>query len=416
MKITIIAIGSRGDVQPHIALGVGLKEAGHSVGVLTSEDFRELTVTSGLAFHEVGGSMQAISREMNDLLERGNFLKILTKMGEAAANLALLAAKNGLEACQGSDLLVSGLGGLFVAQAISEKLGVPLVPAYLYPFTPTREFPGILVPVPQSPLTSWANPLSHRLTQLMFWLTTLSADNKARKQVLDLPSAPLFGPFKKHENSGITLYGYSPSIIPPPKDWGENQFVTGYWQLPAPPTWEPPADLVHFLEAGPPPIYIGFGSMSSKHPEDTAKLVLRALELSGQRGVISSGWGGMAPGQLPDSIFMVGSIPHDWLFPRMAAVVHHGGAGTTGTGLTAGVPSIITPFMGDQAFWANRVYALGVGPKPIPRRRLDAAKLAASIHTAISDTNVRTLAASLGEKIRSENGVALAAEIVAAAF
>jgi len=181
--------------------------------------------------------------------------------------------------------------------------------------------------------------------------------------------------------------------------------VTGYWFLDAPPDWKPPQDLVNFLEAGPTPVYIGFGSMTHRSPEESTELILEALQLTDQRGVLLHGWGGMAKAKLPNSVMMVESIPHQWLFPRMAAVVHHGGAGTTASSLRSGVPSIIVPHFADQPYWGERVAALGVGPRPRARARLTAQKLADSIDQALSDQTMRERAAKLGAALRVEDGI-----------
>ena len=413
MKVAIIAAGSRGDVQPYVALGKGLKEAGHPVSVLASQDFQELITAHGLEFFDLGGSMETVAQSMEGLLEQGNFIKILSSMGPAAQRLVSQAAVNGLVACQGSDLILGGLGGLFVGLALSEKLGITFVPAYLYPFTPTREFPSVLSPLPQTRLPTWANSLSHRLAQQMMWQTFRAADNKARSQVLQIAPAPFWGPFASLQQKEQTiLYGYSPQVIPFPEDWGDLVHVTGYWFLEPSPGWEPPIALVNFLQSGPPPVYIGFGSMVNSKPEETADLVLQALERTGQRGALSSGWGGLKKENLPETVFMMGSIPHNWLFPKMAAIVHHGGVGTTAAGLWAGIPAIVTPFFGDQPFWGQRVYELGVGPRPIPRQRLTVDRLAESIRCAVSDTVMREKAARLGERIRAENGMARAVAVI----
>jgi UDP:flavonoid glycosyltransferase YjiC (YdhE family) len=208
------------------------------------------------------------------------------------------------------------------------------------------------------------------------------------------------------------LYCYSPAVVPKPPDWGEHAHVTGYWFLDHPPDWQPPADLVDFLESGPPPIYVGLGSISSRDPEKTSRIVLDSLRQAGQRGVIATGWGGLSQSDLPDEVFVTEAVPHDWLFPRMAAVVHHGGAGTTGAGLRASVPSIIVPVSNDQPFWGRRVKALGAGPAPIPRKRLTADRLAHAICVAVTDEAIRKRAAELGETIRAEDGVANAVRII----
>jgi UDP:flavonoid glycosyltransferase YjiC (YdhE family) len=258
------------------------------------------------------------------------------------------------------------------------------------------------------------NGLSHHLAQQMMWqMMFRAADNQIRTQVLQMTPAPFWGPFAAlNRQTQPILYGYSPQVLPPPKDWEDSIHVTGYWFLEPPAGWEPPTDFTSFLESGPPPVYVGFGSMPSRKPEETANLVLQALARTGQRGVLSSGWGGLKKGDLPETVFMIGSLPHSWLFPRMAAVVHHGGAGTTAAGLWAGIPSVVTPFFGDQPFWGRRVYELGVGPKPIPRQRLTVDRLADSIRLAVSDTAMQKSAASLGQRIRAEDGIARAVEVV----
>ncbi len=417
MKIAIIASGSRGDVQPHVALGLGLQRAGHRVRVVTSQDFEALVTSHGLTFVDLGGSMEAVARDMRPLLESGNVLRIMAAMGKAADRFAQEAARRGLEGCRDADLIVAGLGGLFIGLALAEKLAVPFLPAYLYPFAPTQAFPGVLTPLPAAPRLSWANKASHHLTQQLLWQTTRTADTKARTEVLALPPAPFWGPFG-HLESGdrLALYGYSPQVIPRPGDWGPGQQVTGYWFLDPPSSWQPPSDLLAFLEAGPAPVFIGFGSMGSMDPEATADLVLGALARAGQRGVLSSGWGGLRKDKLPDSVCMVGSLPHAWLFPRMAAVVHHGGAGTTGAGLASGRPSIVTPVMGDQPFWGKRVHDLGVGPTPIPRRHLSVDSLADAIESAVGNDTMREKAADLGERLRAEDGTTRAVALIERAF
>jgi sterol 3beta-glucosyltransferase len=396
MQLTIIAGGSRGDVQPYVALGKGLQEAGHAVRILTSDDFQTLVTDYGLDFFTTGGNAEVVAREMQTLSEQGKMLKILSEMRRASEKQAVQAAERGLVACQGSDLIIGGLSGLFSGQALAEKLGILLLLAYLVPFTPTSAFPSTLTPVPQTPLTHWMNKPSHRVAQQIMWQSFRSADKKARAGVLHIPPASFWGPFSSLERQKLpVLYGYSPQVLSPPNDWDASQHVTGYWFLEPSQGWRPPTELLQFLQAGPPPIYIGFGSMASSKPEETADMVLQALARTGQRGVLYEGWGGLKKEQLPETVFMTRSIPHTWLFPRMAAVVHHGGVGTTAAGLAAGVPSIVTPFFADQPFWGQRVYELGVGPKPIARKRLTVDNLAEAIGHAVSDEEMRKRATSL---------------------
>jgi UDP:flavonoid glycosyltransferase YjiC (YdhE family) len=251
------------------------------------------------------------------------------------------------------------------------------------------------------------------MVRQMMWQGFRSADSLARQNVLNLPAASFWGPYHSDRTRGLPiLYGFSPSVIPAPSDWSADNHVTGFWLLDSAEHWTPPSDLVDFLEAGPAPVYIGFGSMSTRKPEETADLVLQALSRTHQRAILFSGWGGLSKDYVPDSVFMVDSIPHAWLFPRVAAVVHHGGAGTTAAGLRAGVPAVVIPFFGDQPFWGQRVAELGVGPAPIPRQKLTVDRLAEAIQQAVTDKEMHQRAAYLGAKIQAEDGIACAVEII----
>jgi sterol 3beta-glucosyltransferase len=414
MRIAIIAMGTRGDVQPYLALGKGLTAAGHLVRLITHENFEQLVRSHGLEFCPVKGNVQEVmeSPEIRKLLERGNFLAINKYAAKIVQDISIDWARDGLAACQGMDLLIAGVGGLYLAISLAEKLRIPFLQAYIFPFTPTKAFPAILLPQSISKLGGTVNRLSHHLFRQIMWQGFQKADRLARQQVLNLPPAPFFGSY----NSPIlreypTLYGFSSSVIPQPADWHDTQ-VTGYWFLDEAADWTPPATLTKFLDSGAPPVYIGFGSMGSRKPAETADLVLAALARTGQRAILQSGWGGLMKTNLPEHVLMVDSISHSWLFPRVAAVVHHGGAGTTAAGLRAGVPSIVIPFFGDQLFWGQRVAKLGVGTAPIPRKKLTVELLAQAIHRAVTDPVMRQRAANLGAKIQVEDGIAHAVRTI----
>jgi sterol 3beta-glucosyltransferase len=415
MRIAIIAAGSRGDVQPYIALGKGLAKAGHTVRLVTHQDFEALVKSHGLEFWPVEGNVQDIVQgtEMRGRLEKGNFLAIISQMAKEAERGAVHLAEAGLAACQGMDLLLAGIGGLFVGLALAEKLGLPLLQAYYIPFTPTQAYPSFLFPRLPSAFGASLNRLTFHLARQIMWQGFRSADRLARRKVLDLPAAPFWGPYNADciQRYPI-LYGFSPSVVPPPSDWDDDSHVTGYWFLDAEDDWTPPQALIEFLQAGSPPVYVGFGSMSNRKPEETADLILDALAQSQQHAILLSGWSGLQKADLPESVLMVDSIPFSWLFPRVAAVVHHGGAGTTAEGLRAGVPSIVIPFFGDQPYWGQRIAELGVGPAPIPRKSLIATRLAQAIERAVTDQTMRQRADSLGAKIRAEDGIARAVAVV----
>jgi UDP:flavonoid glycosyltransferase YjiC (YdhE family) len=416
MRIAIITLGSRGDIQPYIALGQGLKEAGHMVRLLAWQDFEELTTSHGLEFGLIRGNAQEMvgeSKEFSELLEQGNFVKIIMLIAKETQHMAIELLEDGLVACRGMDLIITGLTGIFISIPLAEKLKIPLLQTGLIPFAPTRAFPSIVLPQTLPTLGGAFNYGSQQLVRQLTWPGMQAVFNQARKKVLGLPPGSYFKPFYSERSKGLPmLHGFSPSVVPRPADWGTGQYVTGYWFLDQAEDWSPPAALLDFLQAGPAPVYIGFGSMSSRKPEETADLVLKALQQAGQRALLFSGWGGLQKTDLPDSVLMIDSTPHSWLFPRCAAVVHHGGAGTTAAGLRAGVPSVVVPFFGDQPFWGRRVHDLGVGPAPIPRSKLNIDRLAQAINEAVTDPGMRQRAAALGVKIRAEDGVANAVGII----
>ena len=267
----------------------------------------------------------------------------------------------------------------------------------------------------QLPLGSGYNLFTHLLIE-QAWLQLLGRTFNHWRERVGLPALPLRQwPYTVMHGKAVTcLYHYSPSVMPKPADWGNHIHVTGYWLLEHAPAFQPPADLRAFLAAGPAPVYIGFGSMSQAlgDPQAMTDVAVAALVRAGQRGVVSIRPEG--PSYLPTSggIFIAGSMPHDWLFSHMAAVMHHGGAGTTGAGLRAGIPNVVVPFIGDQPFWGERVRRLGAGPKPIPHSRLTVQRLASAIREAIHDQPMRERAAALGRALRAEQGVPRAVEII----
>ena len=299
MRIVLIAPGSRGDVQPYIALGKGLQNAGHHIRLVSHSNFESLITSYGLEFWSFGNDVKDAveNSEMRELTEKGNFLLLIAKMAKEAQREALRFAEGGLAAAQGMDIVLSGMGGLYIGIAIAEKLDIPLVQAYVVPFTPTRELSSVLTPK----LPTLLNRFSHQITRQLMWQGFRSADSIARKKVLNIPAAPLLGPYdSKSTHDMPILYGFSPSVIPWPSDWNSNTHITGYWFVDEPDDWQPPSTLLDFLQSGSPPVYIGFGSMSNRNPEQTANLVIEALAKINQRAILLSGWDGLQKNNLPD--------------------------------------------------------------------------------------------------------------------
>jgi UDP:flavonoid glycosyltransferase YjiC (YdhE family) len=418
MQITIIAPGTQGDVRPYVALGMGLQADGHTVCVASNLNFEALVTQHGLAFAPMHGDTEALMRDpaVGDALAKNNPLIQFSLLKKKLIALNVQWVRDCLAACQGADLVIGGFGGVIAGQPVAEKLGIPFVQAWLVPFLPTRAFPAVSFPMLRTWMGGRLNRLSHVLGwRMLAWPMQRASVNLARRDVLGLPPAPARdGPLAwlKQQNAPV-LHGFSSHVVPRPPDWDAHIHITGYWFLDPPADWQPPAGLVEFLQAGPPPVYIGFGSMSHGDPQAATRLILQAFQLAGQRGVLLAGWGGLTQANLPASVYMVESAPHSWLFPQMAAVVHHGGAGTTAAGLRAGVPTITVPFISlDQNFWGWRTADLGVGLPPIPSNRLTAEKLAQAITTAVTDPTMRQKASTLGAKIRREDGVAQAVAIV----
>jgi UDP:flavonoid glycosyltransferase YjiC (YdhE family) len=409
MKITIATVGTRGDVQPYIALGHGLQGAGHQVQIATDSIFQEFIEGTGLGFVEVKADPRRAMQE--DIPKIGsNPVRLLGWIDRQFTPLARQYFIDMHAACQDADaVLVSALA--FAAMHVAQYYEIPSLATYLYPITPTRAFPSMVASGLPGwlPSMGWFNWLSFRLYNLAFFRMTLPVLNTMREEILELPPIP----WSYYANMDVSdvpiIYGFSKHVLPYPDDWGVHQHISGYWFLDDP-NYQPPGELTDFLDNGPSPVYIGFGSMVDAEAKRTTDIVLEALQHTGQRAILHGGWSELGSRSLPETVFKVGDVPHSWLFPRMAAVTHHGGAGTTAAALRAGVPSLIVPYFADQPFWARHVYQLGASPKPIPRKKLTASNLATAIEEAVQNKAILQHSASLGKKIRAEDGVMHAVE------
>lgn len=409
-KILITTFGTRGDIQPFIALGKGLKAAGYDIAIATSEGFRAFVEECDLDYVHMDNELLRLSQAvLGETSGPRETFSIIRQM--SAATRQQMDDEWHAAVTFQPDLIIyhpKCLGSYHVA----EKRRIPAMLAIPLPlYTPTRDFP---VPFMSGiRLGAWFNRFSYRLIGLSSGMFS-SIVNDFRARTLGLPPIGRFADvLMRSDGTPVPLlYPYSPHVLPVPKDFPAHVHVTGYWFLDQNTDWQPPSDLVQFLESGTTPVYIGFGSMGASKAQRRAQIVLEALAKCGQRAVLASGWGGLKVSDLPPNVFMVESVPHDWLFPQVAAVVHHGGAGTTAAGLRAGNPTIVCPFLGDQPFWGRIVYTLGVGPKPIPQYGLTADTLAEALMQAVNDDGMRQRAAQLGEKIRAEDGVARAVQII----
>ena len=412
MRITILALGSRGDVQPFVPLGKALREAGHQVRIATFEAFAAIIKAAGLDFSPIHGDAQQLlqSAAQGELLSRRlNPIQTFRALQRSYGRLANSLPED-LAALADSDLVLNQLPSHLFGGDLAEHLQVPWAVVAVIPLVRTRFRPLIGFPAAFSRVPGY-NLLTYRLGEQLGWQLFRQAVNRLRTQRWHLPAAPFWGPYEAmHQRQVPFICGFSSQVVPRPPDWGSQVHLTGWW-FPDEPHWQPPAELQRFIEAGSPPVFIGFGSMPVNNPPAITALVTEAVRLSGQRAILHAGWAGLG-GALPPEIFAINEAPYAWLFPRMAAVVHHGGSGTSGFGFRAGVPSIIIPFGFDQYYWGARAAQLGVSPKPLPYRQLTAAGLAAKIHTAVTDTGMRARAAELRRSLAGENGVQRAVEII----
>jgi sterol 3beta-glucosyltransferase len=271
----------------------------------------------------------------------------------------------------------------------------------LQPLAASRELPPIGLRPPRRPWPGWVNLLLYRVLALLTWQMLRPACQEVRRQLGREPY-PWWGPFfGRSPGRERILFGFSELVVPRPGSWPRGHMVTGYWTAEDETRhWRPSAQLQSFLQAGPPPVYIGFGSMCGHDAQALTQVVLRAIALSGRRAVLARGWGGLAEtagdaGDTGNQVIWVDHVPHGWLLPQVAMAIHHGGAGTTAASLRAGVPSVVLPFFGDQPYWASRLHDLGVAPPPLSR--MEAMTMAAS-------DALRQRAAQLGQQLRAEQG------------
>ncbi|KAL5001734.1 hypothetical protein BDV10DRAFT_149117 [Aspergillus recurvatus] len=438
LNIVIHVVGSRGDIQPFLAIGRQLKSHGHRVRLATHLSFREAVEDEGLEFFNIGGDPSEL---MAFMVKNPGLLPDLQTLRSGAIRMRRREMKSIFSGCWRSCYETGDGTGIdhhikddpdpwsgeeavdyrrlpFVADVIianppsfahlscAEKLGVPLNMMFTMPWSATQAFPHPLANVQsQHTKPSVGNFASYAIVEIMMWEGLGDLINRFRKRELGLdPLDAIRAPSIAHRLQVPYTYLWSPALLEKPLDWGDNMDVVGFSTLPSAQNYRPPEDLQNFLDAGPAPIYVGFGSIVVDDPKALTSIVFEAVQKAGVRAVVSKGWGNIgADHAASDSIMMIDKCPHDWLFQHVSCVVHHGGAGTTAAGLALGKPTIIVPFFGDQAFWGSIVSRAGAGPDPIPWKRLTAEKLAEAIQVALKDETKRK-AEEIGEQMRSEQG------------
>jgi sterol 3beta-glucosyltransferase len=406
MRVAILTAGSLGDVQPYVALGAGLRDAGFSVRLATHVGFRELAEAHGLEFAAVTHPVSALTADprWEALQHAGDtaarFVGRTVRLSRMLQPLLVKMLDDHWAACQGADAVLSSVSA-FAGPQQAAALGVPHCWALVQPMSPTAAYPHFMAPnalrLPGR-LNFETHVLAERVHHRLFgraadrWAATTPGAAVRRPA-----RGALFG-----SGAGPVLYGISHALLPAPADWPPNITQSGHWFLDAPADAPLPAQLSAFLDAGPPPVFVHAARIGSRRSDfrSTVQDVLRRL---GLRAVLSGGQPDAPP--MTDSILDVPPVPFDRLFPRVAAVVHHGGAGTTATALRAGTPSLGVPGFFDQPFWSARVAALGAGPRPLPARRVTAERLESALAALVQSPSMRERAADVARRISSERGV-----------
>ena len=416
VHITVMTVGTHGDVRPFVALGRGLRSEGHAVRIATHDVHAGFVERHGLEFASLEGNPRALleSHLGQAWLRSGNnpvtFWRRLRTLVRENVEKGLADA---VQACRGTDAVIHtffGAAGYHVAQ----KMGIPHLMATLQPFARTRAFPcgGF----PALPFGGAYNLLTYRIAEEAAWQMGRRWVNSFREDVLGMEPLPRWGALSRlYAESETVLCGFSEHVVPRPGDWPGNHEIAGFWFMDDS-AWSPPDDFLDFTGAGPAPIVIGFGSLGGSIARRLYEVAVEALSLTRQRAVLLGGWADAGDLALPEKVYGIESAPHGWLFPRVAAVVHHGGAGTTAAAIRAGVASVVIPLFADQPFWGQRVHALGVGPPPLRARRLSARLLADAIKLAVSDGGMRCRAARLAEKVQAEDGISRAVQCALRTF
>ncbi|MEU6800723.1 glycosyltransferase [Streptomyces neyagawaensis] len=410
-RVLLAACGTRGDVQPFLALAVALRRHGHTPLLAAPQAYASEAAAYGVDFAAIDDGPTRIldEPETRRSIDRGlsgvrgkivaarTVARLKQLMIPSLRDVAAIAHDHG-------DVAAVVHSAAFPAQHVADMLDVPAVVVALQPgWIPTDEFPCPLLPLPRVPRflnrsTYALVTAAQRSREVERWRTTelgLAARRHGARRWLRDPEGkrrPVLQSFSRH-------------VTPVDPAWGDAVRTTGFWFLPRRPDWTPPRELARFLDEGEPPVYIGFGSMTGTQARRNNALVTEAVRLAGVRAVVATGWGGIEPGPPAPDVLMIREAPHDWLFPRTAAVVHHGGPGTVGAALAAGRPQVLCPYMGDQSHWSARMRALGVAPAPLAARHLTAARLAEAIGRAVEDRRLRHRATEMAPVIRSEDGV-----------
>lgn len=408
MRVTIIGVGTRGDVQPLVALATAMRDAGHIVKFAGEQIFADVIAKAGLEFHRLSGDSERFHAGPAGVAFRETLDRSPVAFRKFWNSFVAIGFRTHLREvcapCEGADAVVS-LPYLNIASTLAEKFGIPSVVAGVIPsgIFPTSAFPY--------PFNSRAADDMGPTRNLQSWRRAIpllrigyDAVQLWRQEQLGL-SRQNWTEYRDAVRSMPHLLGVSPVLLPGAPEWNGNQRMTGFWFPNLSQGYEPPETLRHFLDAGDPPVLVGFGSHVGRNPGRLTQLVVDALKIAGKRAILISGWGALQTADLPPTIFGARVIPYDWLLPRVSAAVHHGGSGTMGICLKYGVPQVITPFGYDQMFWGYRIARLGVGTLPLEAKTMQPAELAEAIRQATETPAIVARAREVGLQVSAESGL-----------
>ncbi|MFE0137104.1 glycosyltransferase [Streptomyces sp. NPDC059037] len=401
MHVLIVTAGSWGDVAPYTGLGVRLRSVGYEVTLATHERFEQAVTAHGLGFRALPvDPRQELASQVGQGLARAVSPPVAMARVARMARAFMPRLTRGVADAvrQGADVVLSSTVTDPMCAALGEALGLPSIGVYLQPVQPTGAFPPMLAGG-----RSFGSQ-GNLLAAYALWAGTdriFAPAVGALRRELGLPRRR-FGGMLGLPRGRSVLHGFSPRIVPRPTDWPQGHEVCGYWWPQTPPGWEPDRRLLDFLDAGPPPVFAGFGSFVTADAERLSTLLADAMRRAGVRGIIQAGWSGLHAEN--DDLITVQEVPHAWLFPRTAAVIHHAGAGTTAAGLRAGVPSVPVPVQLDQHFWAARLHTLGVSPRPLRYQHLTAQRLSSALTSAVKSSALRARARDIAAALAREDG------------
>lgn len=411
MKYTLITIGSEGDVRPYVLLAKELIRRGHQVKIAAFNSFEGLIRENNIDFYPLTGDAKNF---IGKIMEPNvNGLTYLMHLRSALSSSIAKLLEDMYLSCEDAQAIVGTFFGTTM-YSIAEKKDIPCIQTHFFPIDYNSTMPISSAPIwPLGPLWHKATyRIGHFLISIVEKIY-LSSWRKSKNMRPHKISTTLDNSLKGEYIP--TLYAISPSLISKPKEWGEHIHLTGFWvdKKSDAIKYTPEAELISFLDKHQKVIYIGFGSMVSGDMDKTLNIVLKAIEEAGVPAIISKGWGGDSLNlQTKDKIYAIGHVPHAWLFDRVTAVVHHGGAGTTAAGLMAGKPTLIVPFGGDQFFWGDRIFKGGLGPKPIPRKKLTVKKLAKGLTKLVDSKDFEIKARELQKDLLKEDGIKSAVDII----